>query len=133
MVSVLFFDNRPDDAYTPYGWHYRDSYLPLEAVGQAVQLASKVAEDIAVGNPIDITGRSNRRKRIAAEEEYDLEERSSSDALEASSYRFFSKRRKTRRKRAVGKVRAAVSHFTVGVSMTGIGSFLWLISSLPFW
>lgn len=118
VVSTLFFNGPPD----PYNtWPYRESYLPLEAVGQAVELASRVAEDLNIP-----------QKGHAALQVTDSDSSSSSDSSE-SSYRMVRSKKLSKRVRTANIVKQTVNHFVLGISMTGIGSFLWLLLTLPLW
>jgi len=114
FVSTMFFSG-PPDPYTT--WPYRESYLPLDAVGQAVEYASKVAQDIARTEP-----KTTRFKRKVLED----------TAGTGSSYRIVRERVRPR-KSVIKAVKQTLSHFVLGISMTGIGSFLWLLLTLPLW
>jgi hypothetical protein len=93
-------------------WHYRDSYLPLDTIGYAVEFASKVADD------------------LSKPKGYMLEPSKAED--KGSSYRFLRKPKRTKRQVAFTKARKVISHFLLGISMTSIGSFVWMLISLPF-
>lgn len=113
VAGWLFFQSPQQDSYTyHHSWHYRDSYLPLDSIGYAVEFASKVADD------------------ISKPKQYTLEP-AEKDA-DGSSYRMFRKAKRTKRQVAFTKARNAVSHFLLGISMTSIGSFVWMLVSLPF-
>jgi len=51
----------------------------------------------------------------------------------STSYRMVRSRKRAFRKRAAKSMKSMMSHFAVGISTTGIGSFLWLLLTLPLW
>lgn len=126
ILAALFFDG-PSHDDLGYGYHsfsYRDTYLPFEAVGQAVDLAQKVVSD-RVSTP-----RSSRNKKddtVMVRVEYE-------DKYGQTAYRMVRQRKpSTILGRITGSLARAASFIAVGISMTGIGSFFWLMLSLPFW
>jgi hypothetical protein len=128
ILGAVFFDGPTHDDLGYGGYHsfsYRDSYLPFEAVGQAVDLAQKVVSD-RVSSP-----RSSKYHKkddsIMVRVEYE-------DKYGQTAYRMVRQRKPpTLFKRFTGSMTKAASFIAVGVSMTGIGSFFWLMLSLPFW
>ena len=117
LVSYLFFQG-PDPAYDSYGsWTYSSNYLSFEAIGQAVNLAKTAAEKASLTKRID-----------DGDIRSDVQSKSSSGGL---SYRMLGTRRKSRRKRYFNHFANAISHLTLGISMTGISSFFWMMMSLP--
>lgn len=135
FASLIFY-TEPSDA--GYHWHPSGTYLPLETVGQAVELASNLAEELRYtqdggeeggGSSDDSSLRP--ANDVAKNDEAEQTEASDSE----TSYRYVrpKMRRRNIRKKMVKRFRSIVSHFAVGVSFTGIGSFLWLLLTLPLW
>lgn len=127
FVGSVFFSPAPD----PYtSWPYRESYLPLEAVGQAVEFASKVAEDLTSSSSQSGNEKDKGIISFLHSKGYDPE-------ASETSYRMArpkaGRTRGSRRRRVKKQVSRFLNHFVLGISMTGIGSFLWLILTLPLW
>ncbi|CAD6569062.1 MAG: hypothetical protein CYPHOPRED_003043 [Cyphobasidiales sp. Tagirdzhanova-0007] len=116
VVSTLFFDGPPESYNT---WPYRESYLPLETVGQAVEFASKVADDIS------LTRHESASALVPDSDAY-------ADSA-ASPYRMVRSKKRSKRAQTANFAKQTVNHFVLGISMTGIGSFLWLLLTLPLW
>lgn len=115
VISSLFF-GEPD--YSSYsGWSsHRDGLFPFEAIGSAVDFASRVAEELQEGNGVQAALTGGQR--------------------DGSSYRILGRRSKKTRQRSKTqelalRFRRGVEHVLLGISMTSIGSFLWMLISLP--
>lgn len=165
IISTIFFDGPYSDDISYSSFPYRDAYLPLEAVGQAVDFASKVVSekvgnsflsDIVVEDDDDVeerastffssslfskgsTGSAARHKKsrktklqdsIMVRVEYEDEEGN-------TAYRMVRQKKSRKIPRLPARIvtffKDAIAFFAVGISMTGIGSFLWLILTLPLW
>lgn len=121
IISTLFFDG-PNPSYDVYDtWPLSSNYMSFEAVGQAVKLAHRAAAN----NPLT--------KRIEyGDATSDVTEARYTGSGSESSYRMIGKRSKSRRKRILTRLGDTMTHMSLGFSMTGIGSFFWMVMSLPW-
>lgn len=134
ILGAVFFDGPSshidDYAYTSFS--YRDSYLPLEAVGQAVDLAQKVvSEKLSLGSN---NGKHRSKGRKKGDTEMVRVEYKDADGQ--SAYRMVRKQKGSKipgLNKVYDLVKRMASFLAVGISMTGIGSFFWLILTLPLW
>lgn len=110
VVSSLFFKSHDYSPWTTPA----DGLFPFEAIGQAVDFASKVADNLeAGGDTIMVDTPSKEEESI-------------------TSYRMVRKKSKSIAVKVASRFRSLVEHFLLGISMTGIGSFLWMLVTLPF-
>jgi hypothetical protein len=134
ILGAVFFQGPNLDDYAYSSFSYRDSYLPLEAVGQAVDLAQKVVTEGLSGSNINKKKKKSKSKGEKSNKMIRVEYK---DADGQTAYRMV-KQGKTSKlpgisKKVINSLKRIVSFLAVGISMTGIGSFFWLILTLPLW
>lgn len=134
ILGAVFFEGPHVDDYAYSSFSYRDSYLPLEAVGQAVDLAQKVVKEGLSGH----STQAKKRRIKGREKDTKLQRIEYTDSQGRTAYRMVKPRKKTFRlpglpKKGLNYLKKAASFLAVGISMTGIGSFFWLILTLPLW
>lgn len=128
ILGAVFFEGPHIDDYAYSSFSYRDSYLPLEAVGQAVDLAQKVVTE-------GLSGQKPRSKRLR-KGDTEMIRVQYTDSAGQTAYRMVRKPKQSRipgLSKAYEFAKRAASFLAVGISMTGIGSFFWLILTLPLW
>lgn len=135
ILGAVFFEGPHIDDYAYSSFSYRDSYLPLEAVGQAVDLAQKVVSEGLQGFSHNKEGR--KRTHHKGERHTKMVRIEYKNADGRTAYRMV-KQAKTSKlpgipKKAMNWLKQAARFVAVGISMTGIGSFFWLILTLPLW
>lgn len=137
ILGAVFFDGPSYEDYGYSSFSYRDSYLPLEAVGQAVDLAQKVvSEGLSGSSSLHSHNSKSKTKKRIQDHKMEMVRVEYTDEDGQTAYRMVRRRIQTRRpflSKLVNWTKDVASFLAVGISMTGIGSFFWLVLTLPLW
>lgn len=136
ILGAVFFEGPHIDDYAYSSFSYRDSYLPLEAVGQAVDLAQKVVTEGLSGSISSTTNKKSKKKN-KGEKSNKMIRVEYKDEDGQTAYRMVKQGKKSRLpgipRKIFSSLKKVASFLAVGISMTGIGSFFWLVLTLPLW